>query len=85
MSHVIVTEGLVDETFVTERCDPHDFESWARFVAEARHSPEAQQDIIGVNAADLRGAARLYATKGKNAGIFLRPSASPSTARARPW
>ena len=70
LSHVIVTEGLLDETFVHERCDEHDFESWARFVAEERHSPEAQADIIGVNAKDLRGAARLYATRGKNAGIF---------------
>ena len=70
MSHVIVTEGLIDEKFVKERCDTYDFESWARFVAEERHSPEAQADIIGVNPEDLRGAARLYASRGKNAGIF---------------
>jgi len=69
MSHVIVTEGLIDEAFVKERCDLHDFESWARFVAEERHSPEAQADIIGVKAEDLRAAARLYATGGK-AAIF---------------
>ena len=70
MGHVVVTEGLVDEDYVAERCDVQDFESWARFVAEERHSPEAQADLIGVPAADLRAAARLYATRGKNASIF---------------
>ena len=70
MGHVVVTEGLVDEAYVAERCDVQDFESWARFVADERHSPEAQADMIGVPAADLRAAARLYATRGLNAAIF---------------
>ena len=70
MGHVVVTEGLVDEAYVAERCDVQDFESWARFVADERHSPEAQADLIGVPAADLRAAARLYATRGKNSAIF---------------
>ena len=69
IGHVIVTEGLVNEAYVRERCDLRDFETWARFVAEARHSPEAQADMIGVDAAQLRAAARLYATGG-NASIF---------------
>ena len=70
MGHVVVTEGLVDEAYVAERCDMQDFESWARFVADERHSPEAQAEMIGVPAADLRAAARLYATRGLNAAIF---------------
>ena len=41
MAHVIVTEGLVNESFVRERCDMDAFQEWAAFVAEARHSPEA--------------------------------------------
>ena len=69
MAHVIVTEGLMDEGFIKDRCDLHDFESWAWFVAEERHSPEAQADLIGVKAEDIRGAARLYARKG-NSAIF---------------
>ncbi len=69
MAHVVVTEGLIDETYIRERCDLHDFESWARFVADERHSPEAQADLIGIDAADLRAAARLYA-KGGNGAIF---------------
>jgi formate dehydrogenase major subunit len=39
MAHVIVTEGLIDEDYVRERCDLDDFESWARFIADERHSP----------------------------------------------
>ena len=69
LAHVIVTEGLVNEDYVRERCDMTDFEVWARFVAEERHSPEAQADIIGADPAELRAAARLYATGG-NAAIF---------------
>ena len=67
--HVIVTEGLVNEAFVRERCDPANFESWARFIAEESHSPEATASMTGVPAAELRAAARLYA-KGGNAAIY---------------
>ena len=69
LAHVVVTEGLVDEDYVRERCDLADFESWARFVAEERNSPETLAEYIGVPAADLRAAARLYATGG-NAAIY---------------
>jgi formate dehydrogenase major subunit len=67
LAHVIVTEGLVDEDYVRERCDLDDFESWARFIADERHSPEAVEDLTGVPAADVRAAARLYATGGRAA------------------
>jgi len=69
MAHVIVTEGLVDEQFVRERCEPEDFELWRKFIAEERNSPEATESISGVPAADLRAAARLFATGG-NAAIY---------------
>src|SRR5580693_6313584 len=64
LAHVVVTEGLVNEAFVRERCDPANFESWARFVAEERHSPEATGAATGVDPKELRQAARLYATGG---------------------
>lgn len=67
--HVIVTEGLVDEAFVHERCDLAAFSSWAAFVAEARNSPEEAERITGVPAGEIRAAARLYATGG-NAAIY---------------
>jgi formate dehydrogenase major subunit len=67
LAHVIVTEGLVKEEFVRARCEVPSFEKWRRFVAEARNSPEAMQEITGVLAADVRAAARLYATGGNGA------------------
>ncbi len=67
MAHVVVTEGLVAEEFVKERCDLAAFEQWRAFIAEPRNSPEAVEGITGVPAADVRVAARLYATAGNSA------------------
>ncbi len=67
MAHVIVTEGLMDEGFIRERCDWDEFAEYADFVADPRHSPEATELLTGVPAAELRAAARLYATGGNGA------------------
>jgi formate dehydrogenase major subunit len=67
MAHVIVTEGLADEPFIRERCDWDEYQDWARFVAEERHSPEVLEAVTRVPAQDLREAARLYATGGNGA------------------
>ncbi|WP_199429805.1 formate dehydrogenase subunit alpha [Qaidamihabitans albus] len=67
MAHVVVTEGLVDRSFVTERCE--EFDEWAEFIARPENSPEAVEPITGVRAEELRAAARLYATGG-NAAIY---------------
>jgi formate dehydrogenase major subunit len=67
LAHVIVTEGLVNEQFVRERCDWDEFQHWAEFVAEERHSPEAVAKRTGVPAETVRKAARLYATGGNGA------------------
>src|ERR1700749_966565 len=67
MAHVIVTEGLIDQAFVTERCDAEAYAEWAAFVADPSRSPEATEAATGVPAAKLRGAARLYATGGNGA------------------
>ena len=69
LAHVIVTEGLVNVEFVRERCDWDEFQEWAAFVAEERHSPEAVEKYTGVDPALVRGAARLYATGG-NGSIY---------------
>jgi formate dehydrogenase major subunit len=66
-AHVIVTEGLVDEAFVRERCELDAFQDWAAFVADPRHAPEAVASATGVDPAMLREAARLYATGGNGA------------------
>ena len=67
LAHVIVTENLIDEDFVRERCELDAFSDWAAFVAEPRHSPEALEATTGVPAERVRGAARLYATAGNGA------------------
>ncbi|AUM75101.1 formate dehydrogenase subunit alpha [Paracoccus jeotgali] len=69
MAHVIVTEDLYDEAFIRARCDWDEFQSYAEFIRDPRHSPEATALLTGVNAAELRRAARLYATGG-NAAIY---------------
>ena len=67
MAHVIVSEGLADEAFIRERCDWDEYQDWARFVCDARHSPEALEPVTRVAAETLRAAARLYATGGNGA------------------
>ena len=69
LAHVIVTEGLMDDAFVAERCEAKSFSDWKAFVSRPENSPEAMADITGVPADVLRGAARLYA-KGGNAAIY---------------
>ena len=67
MAHVIVSEALADEAFIRERCDWDEYQDWARFVADPRHSPEVLEAVTRVPAADLRAAARLFATGGNGA------------------
>ncbi|NKJ43136.1 formate dehydrogenase subunit alpha [Novosphingobium sp. SG720] len=67
LAHVIVTEGLVDEAFVRERCDWDEFQHWAEFVGQERNSPEFLEPVTGVPADLIRGAARLFATGGNGA------------------
>jgi formate dehydrogenase major subunit len=69
LAHVIVTEGLANEAFIRERCDWDEYQDWAAFVSEPSRSPEAIELLTGVPAADVRAAARLYATGG-NAAIY---------------
>ena len=83
LAHVIVTEGLVDETFVRERCDWDEFQDWAAFVVAAaatarrrsRRSPACRRRP----SAAPRGSTPPAAT-----ARSITVSASPSTARARP-
>jgi formate dehydrogenase major subunit len=69
LAHVIVTEGLLATEFIAERCEDKAFQQWRDFVALPENSPETMQDITGVPADLVRGAARLYATGG-NAAIY---------------
>jgi formate dehydrogenase major subunit len=63
MAHVVVTEGLLAGDYIDERCDAKSFGQW-------KDSPEATAAVTGVTAEQVRGAARLYASKGKNSSIY---------------
>jgi len=69
LAHVIVTEGLLAEQYIAERCEDRAFNQWREFAALPSNSPEATQHVTGVPPQQVREAARLYATGG-NAAIF---------------
>jgi len=78
LAHVVVTEGLLKEDYIRVRCDLKEYEKWKAFIAQPHNSPEAMEKVTGVAAADLRGAARLYATGG-NAAIYYGLGVSEHT------
>ena len=83
LAHVVVDEALVAEAFVRERCEPEAFARWRAFVGQQRNSPEVMESVTGVRAADMRAAARLYATGGNGAiyyGLGVTEHSQGSTA-----
>ncbi|MBX9944296.1 MAG: formate dehydrogenase subunit alpha [Reyranella sp.] len=83
LAHTIVTEGLVNQAFVRERCDLQAFEYWAAFVSESQNSPETVGPLAGVPPEAIRGAARLFATGGNGAiyyGLGVTEHSQGSTA-----
>ena len=64
ISHVIVTEGLIDEAFVDSRCDHKSVSKWIDFISDPINSPQNMAPITGVSADDITGAARAYANAG---------------------
>src|SRR6202021_352716 len=54
LAHTIVTEGLVNEAFVRERCEMPSFEKWRNFVSLHSNAPEAMEAVTAVPAADVR-------------------------------
>ncbi|MDF9788285.1 formate dehydrogenase subunit alpha [Polynucleobacter sphagniphilus] len=69
LAHAIVTEGLLKEDYIAERCDEKSYKEWKEFVSRPDNSPEAMEELTGVPADLIRGAARLYA-KANNGAIY---------------
>ncbi|MCH1403493.1 MAG: molybdopterin-dependent oxidoreductase, partial [Candidatus Nanopelagicales bacterium] len=69
ISHVVVSEGLVDRAFVDERCNPESFRAWEAFIRLPENSPETLEHATGVPADQVRAAARAYA-RAPNAAIY---------------
>ncbi len=69
MAHVLVTENLINQPFIDQRCEPDAFNIWREFAARPENSPESVAEVTGVPAEQIRAATRLYATGG-NAAIY---------------
>jgi formate dehydrogenase major subunit len=69
LAHAIISENLHDEDFIRERCDWEEFSEWAAFILRPENSPETAETLSGVPAAEIRAAARLYATA-RNGAIY---------------
>jgi len=67
MAHVIVNENLQDNAFIAKRCQSAAYQTWVAFIKDDKNSPENTANITGINANELRQAARLYATAGNGA------------------
>jgi len=83
LAHVIVVEGLEDAAYIAERCEDEAYQSWRKFILGPENSPEAVAGFSGVDAGELRAAARLYATGGKAAifyGLGITEHSQGSTA-----
>ena len=68
-AHTIVSEQLEDAEFVAERCDEEAYRNWRAFIQDPVNSPEAVASTLGVDAEDIKHAARLYAGA-DNAAIY---------------
>jgi formate dehydrogenase major subunit len=82
LAHVVVSEGLVKEPFVQERCEAESFAQWREFILAPMNSPEALEAVTGVPAGEVRAAARLYAGGGNGAiyyGLGVTEHAQGST------
>jgi formate dehydrogenase major subunit len=69
LAHTILSEGLEAQDFIRERCDLAAYEDWRKFILDEQNSPETIERETGVSAADIRGAARLFASV-PNAAIY---------------
>ena len=69
ISHVVVSEGLVDRAFVEQRCNGESFRAWEAFIRLPENSPETLEHATGVPADQVRAAARAYA-RAPNAAIY---------------
>ncbi len=67
LAHVVVTEGLAKQDYVSSRCEADSYDKWKAFVADPHNSPEATAASTGVDPDLVRRAARLYASAGNGA------------------
>lgn len=69
LAHVMVRESLLDEGFVSTRCDTDSFRAWLDFAGLEENSPETVAVQAGISAEAIRQVARRYAGA-RNAAIY---------------
>lgn len=69
LAHVVVTEGFEDLEFIAQRCEADSYNRWRAFISDPKHAPEIVAERLGIDANDIREAARRFATA-KNAAIY---------------
>ena len=67
IAHVVISEGLMDQDYIDERCDIDAFSDWHNFILDPINSPKEAEKHTGVPAEDICAAARLYASGGNSA------------------
>lgn len=65
IAHVIVSEGLEDESFIERRTD--NYQTWREFILDEINSPENNASVTGVDAETVRLAARAFANAANGA------------------
>jgi len=68
-AHVVVSEALLAEEYIGERCDLESFEAWKKMILKPENSPEEVAKVSGVAAEDIWAAARLYG-EAQNGAIY---------------
>lgn len=66
MMNVIIEEHLEDEKFIKERCE--NYEQLLEMIKD--YTPERVEGLTGVNAENIRKAARLYAVSSKSSIVY---------------
>lgn len=66
IAHVIVREKLYNESFIRNRCHWEEFEQWMGLVGDDKYAPEKIGPVAGLDPAEIRHAARIYASGPKS-------------------
>jgi formate dehydrogenase major subunit len=82
LAHVVVTEGLLAEDYIAERCDDKSFQQWKEFVARPENSPEAWKPSAACRLTSC--AAPRACMRSRQLAIYYGLGVTEH-ARARPW
>ncbi len=78
MAHVIIEEGLEAREFIAARCEEPAYRAWREFILRKENSPETMAAYTGIDPAQLRAAARLFASA-PNGAIYYGLGVSEHT------